>query len=93
VTTTGAPASLSGLPATLADIVLWTVFTLQGCTDDEIDAQLSTELQNVIGDTLRGLAVSDRLTLLEHAGRRAEKSKVADYQRFLVDLAETMGLE
>jgi hypothetical protein len=90
MTTTGA---LNGLPAALADIVFWTVFTLQQCTDEDIDLQISAQLQGVIASTLQGLSVDDRLALLEHAGARAESSNVPDYQQFLIGLAETFGLE
>jgi hypothetical protein len=89
-----APApTLDGLPATLADIVCWLVFYLQRSTDDEIDETVAEELQEVIAGSLRLLPVWDRIEFLEHAARRAATSQIPDYQDFLLDLAESLGIE
>ncbi len=94
---TGDPAApihaLDGLTGALADIVCWLVFYLQRCEDEEVDLEVADELSRVLGQALRGLGVSDRLRFLEHAATRASESTVVDYQQFLVELAETLGLE
>ena len=91
-TTAEAPA-LDGLAASLADIVCWLVFYLQRCSSDELDLDVAESLLKLVSDALRRLPVTERLVFLEHATTRAEGSSVADYQDFLLDLAETMGLE
>jgi hypothetical protein len=91
--TTTEEAGLETLPAALADIVCWLVFFLQRCSEDEVDPDVAEELQRMIGDALRKLPVADRLAFLEHAAQRASGSSVEDYHHFLIELAETLGLE
>jgi hypothetical protein len=91
--TAGTPATLNGLSASLADLVCWMVFYLERCSPDEMDLDIAESLQQLIADALRDLPVADRLTFLEHATNRAQASSVPDYQDFLLDLAETLGLE
>jgi hypothetical protein len=86
-------AGLEALPAALADIVCWMVFYLQRCSPEEVNLEVADELQRVIGDALRRLPVNDRLTFLQHASDRADVSSIDEYQGFLLELAETMGLE
>ena len=81
------------MPAALADIVCWLVFFLERCTQEEVDSDVADELQAMIGDALRRLPVSDRLAFLQHASERATTSSVEDYHHFLIELAETLGLE
>ncbi|MHB8466127.1 MAG: hypothetical protein ACYDH6_17355 [Acidimicrobiales bacterium] len=87
------PEALEGLTATLADVVCWFVFYLERCTPDELDLDVAQSLLNLATDALRTLSVPERLTFLEHASARAQESKVPEYQDFLLDLAETLGLE
>lgn len=84
---------LEGLPAALADIVCWVVFFLERCSPEEVNLEVADELQRVIGDALRQLPVNDRLAFLQHATERAVGSSIDEYQEFLLELAETMGLE
>ena len=84
---------LEGLPASLADIVCWLVFYLQRCDPAELDLDVADSLLTLIGDALRKLPVDERLLFLSYATSRASASSVPDYQDFLLDLAETMGLE
>jgi hypothetical protein len=93
VTVSPTSSGLDGLPAALADIVCWMVFYLQHCQDDEVDLEVAEELSSVIASSLRRLPVSDRLLFLDHASARAAGSRVVDYQEFLLELAETLGLE
>jgi len=37
--------------------------------------------------------VKDRLRFVEHAAARSSTSKVANYQEFLIGIAESLGLE
>jgi len=94
---TGTPAAadtgLAGLPAALADVVCWTMFTLHAGRGDEIDADMVDELTVVIAATLQRLAVADRLAFLDYAAQRAFGSSVPAYREFLLGLAETFGLE
>jgi hypothetical protein len=90
---TTAPAELTGLTESLADIVCWIAFYLERCSADEINLQVADELHHVIAGALRRLSVSDRLAFLQHATSRGEASEVMEYQAFLLELAETMGLE
>ncbi|HEY2428636.1 MAG TPA: hypothetical protein VGI06_06880 [Acidimicrobiales bacterium] len=87
------PDRLEGLSAALADVVCWMVFYLQHCQDDEVDPEVADELSSVIASSLRRLPVHSRLLFLEHASGRAGSSGIADYQEFLLELAETLGLE
>jgi len=87
------PDRLEGLSAALADVVCWMVFYLQHCEEDEVDPEIADELSAVIASSLRRLSVSERLRFLEHASARAASSRVADYQDFLLELAEALGLE
>jgi len=85
--------ALDGLAGALSDLVCWMVFYFQRCEDDEVDLEVADELSRVIGDALRRLPMADRLRFLEHATSRAATSTVPDYHDFLVELAETLGLE
>ncbi len=84
---------MEGLAAALADIVCWILFYLERCEADEIDVDVAAQLSDVVAATLRRQPVADRLAFLEHAARRATSTAVADYQSFLLELAETLGLE
>jgi len=86
-------AGLEGLPAALADIVCWLVFYLERCDEDEVDAGVAQVLHDVVGDGLRRLPVSDRIDFLQHAAGRAASSQILDYQDFLLELAESLGIE
>jgi hypothetical protein len=88
-----AETPLEGLAAALADIVCWMVFYLQRCSAEEVTLEVADDLQQVVGEALRRLPPADRLAFLEHAFGRAESSKIYEYQGFLLELAETMGLE
>ena len=88
-----ATEALGGLTGALADIVCWMAFYLHQCEDDEVDLEVADELAQVLATALRGLPVNERLRFLEHAATRASNSTVADYQHFLLGLAETLGLE
>jgi hypothetical protein len=89
-----APAGgLDGLPGTLADIVCWLVFYLQRSSEEEIDTTVAHELLDVIAASLRLLPVWDRIDFLQHAASRAATSQVTDYQEFLLELAEDLGIE
>jgi hypothetical protein len=94
---TGEPApplaALTGLTGALADIVCWLVFYLQRCEDEEVDLEVADELSRMLASALRELPVGDRLRFLDHAAARAATSTIADYQQFLVSVAETLGLE
>ena len=85
--------TLEGLQGALADIVCWMAFYFHQCEDDEVDLEVADELSRVLAATLRELPVGDRLRFLEHAAERAATSSVPDYRRFLIGLAETLGLE
>jgi hypothetical protein len=85
--------ALDGLAGALADIVCWMAFYLDQCEDDEVDLEVADELSRVLAAVLRELPVGERLRFLEHASVRASTSTVPDYQRFLVGLAETLGIE
>jgi len=54
---------------------------------------VAEELQDVIASRLRLLPVWDRIDFLEHAARRASTSQIPDYQDFLLELAESLGIE
>ncbi len=84
---------LQGLAASLADIVCWILFYLDHCEADEIDVDVASQLSEVVAGTLRRQTVADRLAFLEHAARRATMTEVEEYQVFLLELAETLGLE
>lgn len=84
---------LDPLAATLADVVCWLVFYLDSAGEDELKPDVASNLSELIADKLRELSVSDRLLFLEHAANRARASTVHDYQMFLLDMAETLGLE
>lgn len=86
-------AKVDGLTATLADLVCWFVFYLERCEDEQTDLEIADELSQLIGTALRRMSPADRLRFLEHAAERATSSKVADYQDFLLELAEKLGLE
>jgi len=86
-------AALDGLGAALADIVCWVVFFLQHADEAEVDPAVADELVRVVGGALGRLPVADRLLFLEHATARSGSSSVTDYQDFLLELAETLGLE
>ena len=88
-----ARAPLDGLPAALADVVCWILYYLDRCAEEEIDADVASQLSEVVAATLRRQPVEDRVAFLEHAARRATSTEVADYQGFLLELAETLGLE
>jgi hypothetical protein len=88
-----APAALDPLTSALGDIVCWLVFYLHQCEDDEVDLEVADELSTMVGERLKTLTVGDRLRFLEHAALRANDSRVDDYQEFLMELAETLGLE
>lgn len=94
---TGTPPAptvvLDGLTGALADIVCGMAFYLHQCEDDEVDLEVAEELSTVLARTLRALPVAERLRFLDHAATRAATSTVPDYQRFLLGLAETLGLE
>ena len=84
---------LEGLEAALADVVCWLVFYLQRAGEDEVDPEVATELLEVVGDALGRLPVADRLRFLHHAANRSVESSVEAYQNFLLDVAESLGLE
>ena len=98
-TATPAPASppadagLTGVAASLADVVCWLVFYLQRSSSEEIDLEVAETLLRMVADRLRAMPPAERVAFLEHATTLAETSAVGDYQDFLLDLAETMGLE
>jgi hypothetical protein len=89
----GSRAGLEGLPAALADIVCWTVFYLQRCDDQDIDDAVAEELRDVIASALGRLAPMERVAFLQHAAERASDSKIPDYQDFLLEVAELLGIE
>jgi hypothetical protein len=93
VTRTAPSPRTDGLTATLADLVCWFVFYLERCEEDETDLEVADELSQLIAATLRAMAAADRLRFLEHAAERAATATIPDYQDFLLELAEKMGLE
>jgi hypothetical protein len=91
--TTNRKGELDELSSSLADIVCWMTFYLQRCSPDELDLDVASALLELITGSLRDLPPTDRLTFLQHAANRAHDLDEPVYQDFLLDLAETMGLE
>ena len=85
--------ALDGLTGALADIVCWMAFYLHECEDEEVDLEVADELTRMLGEALRRLPVKERLRFVEHAAARSATSKVANYQEFLIGIAESLGLE
>lgn len=95
MTTTSASSGrrLEPLAGALADIVCWLLFYLDNADEEEITPEAADGLFALIAERLERLPVGDRLLFLEHASFRAQVSTVEGYQAFLLDMAETLGLE